>query len=294
MDKRCWYSAGVVLVALLGCGGESTTRPSSTGAGAVAGFGDHASAGAPASGGSGAGSSSVTDDEGSGNRKSVGGTNSGGTSGSGSAGGSGGSGGSGDVTLPEGGEAPVGGYGGDDGVDEVPRCVPGQSVACACTDGSSGAQTCADDGRYRSCECDETTLAAVRQGIVGYWLGRRTTPWDKAGPLDVQLEFRADGTWAGSTELADEPLFYYGVARATALNTYRLTEVNDDGAAFGRIALTWQYLDEDPYSTEGELRDIALTEDGDALAFEFWATWSGEYGPVKFDLTRRVGGTTRR
>jgi hypothetical protein len=33
------------------------------------------------------------------------------------------------------------------------RCIPGQSAACTCTDGSKGAQLCKDDGTYASCTC---------------------------------------------------------------------------------------------------------------------------------------------
>lgn len=35
----------------------------------------------------------------------------------------------------------------------APRCVPGASVPCACTDGQSGAQACAADGTFGACAC---------------------------------------------------------------------------------------------------------------------------------------------
>jgi len=50
-----------------------------------------------------------------------------------------------------------GGTGGDDGGDDGgdTPCVPGQSVPCACPDGSTGAQVCADDGQsFGPCECE--------------------------------------------------------------------------------------------------------------------------------------------
>ncbi len=34
-----------------------------------------------------------------------------------------------------------------------PRCIPGQSAACACTDGATGAQICRDDGTFDACVC---------------------------------------------------------------------------------------------------------------------------------------------
>jgi hypothetical protein len=40
----------------------------------------------------------------------------------------------------------------DPGAD-VPRCVAGNTVTCACADGSSGLQTCETDGTYGACGC---------------------------------------------------------------------------------------------------------------------------------------------
>jgi hypothetical protein len=38
-------------------------------------------------------------------------------------------------------------------------CVPGASVSCACTDGTTSAQTCATDGQsYGVCGCKETAV----------------------------------------------------------------------------------------------------------------------------------------
>jgi len=42
------------------------------------------------------------------------------------------------------------------GPGEGSRCVVGQSIACACTDGSMGAQVCEDGSRYSKCSCDPT------------------------------------------------------------------------------------------------------------------------------------------
>ena len=36
----------------------------------------------------------------------------------------------------------------------LPRCVEGHQIACACADGSTGAQVCNLRGRYGSCECE--------------------------------------------------------------------------------------------------------------------------------------------
>lgn len=42
---------------------------------------------------------------------------------------------------------------GDDSNPGVSTCIPGQSAACACADGQTGAQVCQDDGTYGICEC---------------------------------------------------------------------------------------------------------------------------------------------
>src|SRR5262249_37070572 len=35
----------------------------------------------------------------------------------------------------------------------APKCTPGQSFACACLTGQTGAQTCGGDGRFAACDC---------------------------------------------------------------------------------------------------------------------------------------------
>jgi hypothetical protein len=38
------------------------------------------------------------------------------------------------------------------------RCVVGQSIVCACSNGSMGAQSCEDGSRYSACSCDPSTM----------------------------------------------------------------------------------------------------------------------------------------
>jgi hypothetical protein len=40
-------------------------------------------------------------------------------------------------------------------------CTPGQSAACACTDGTMGAQTCRSDGSFDPCQCQPTMFPPV-------------------------------------------------------------------------------------------------------------------------------------
>lgn len=41
------------------------------------------------------------------------------------------------------------------------ECTPGQSIACVCTNGQSGAQTCGADGTFGACSCDGTIDAGT-------------------------------------------------------------------------------------------------------------------------------------
>jgi hypothetical protein len=45
--------------------------------------------------------------------------------------------------------------------NSVPRCVPGASAACACSDGSNGAQVCAPDGTFGPCQCNGNVDAGM-------------------------------------------------------------------------------------------------------------------------------------
>ncbi|HYQ31518.1 MAG TPA: hypothetical protein VER04_30010 [Polyangiaceae bacterium] len=182
----------------------------------------------------------------------------------------------------DGDELGAGASDGDAGSPGVPRCVPGQTIACACATGQPGAQTCTDDGRYGSCVCHEGTLAWFRTKLTGQWTGTRTMPWDDpmAGPTTVKLEFKADGTWLGTCDRDDCLVFDFG-SLETSLNRYHLTDANDDRVAFGRLSVTWT----GGYSTEGELREIRFASNETELSFEFWATWNGA-GPISFALHR--------
>jgi hypothetical protein len=50
---------------------------------------------------------------------------------------------------------------------ELSKCVPGTQPACACTDGSSGAQVCQDNGTMGDCVC-EAPAVVVPANPDGY------------------------------------------------------------------------------------------------------------------------------
>ncbi len=88
------------------------------------------------------------------------------------------------------------------------KCTPGQSIACACTDGRSGAQQCQSDGTFAPCECNGSggtagqstggTAGQSTGGTAGQSTGGTsgaggtsgdslTGEWSKAFPADFEI-----------------------------------------------------------------------------------------------------------
>ena len=121
----------------------------------------------------------------------------------------------------------------------VPMCVPGQSVACACTSGLSGAQTCRSDGTYGPCVCDADTgswqsaeLARLERGIVGTWVGTQTNPYSSSS-CSVTLTFEANGHYSGHSPGETCAVFYYGTNADSPLKTYRADRDQDERRGVG-------------------------------------------------------------
>ena len=205
----------------------------------------------------------------------------GGTPGVGGAGGGGGLGGAGGGGAGGGlgGGVGSGGRGGTGG--GPPLCVPGTSQVCACSTGDSGAQVCGPTGTFGACVCNNAFLR-IKRGMVGTWRGTDSTPWTSS--FQVLITFGADGHYSAHCAQAacPAPVFYYGVDDDTPEKTYELRTLNGDGTGAGIIRIYFFPGN----TTTGDLDEVKLSDDGQHLAFEFWATWSGRYGPVTFDLTR--------
>lgn len=156
----------------------------------------------------------------------------------------------------------------------LPACIPGASVACACTDGSSGAQVCRADGTFAECKC---VLSEMRAKIVGAWSGTRTSPWDQTQP--VKVEFRADGTYSAHCGNSACAAMYWGVDSDSADKKYSIDTVNESGTGFGQIAIGFSGGN----VGKGELRNITFDVGGNNLSFNLWY---GTYGPLDFVLAR--------
>ncbi len=173
------------------------------------------------------------------------------------------------------------GAGGQSGAGP-PSCVPGQSAACACATGATGAQVCDASGTFGSCTCVSSEFQRVRDGMVGVWLGTESTPFTP--PFQVQITFSADGRYsAGCGQgMCPAPVFYYGSDADDASKTYALTDLHADGTAFGHIMIFFMAND----VQTGDLDAVTLSADGTHLQFQFWSAWIGRVGPFVFDLHR--------
>ncbi len=121
--------------------------------------------------------------------------------------------------------------------------------------------------------------------IVGRWGGPVTVPplW---GPInDFRVEFRVDGTYSVSSSGA--PGFYYGSNLDDPNKLYAITGSYPDGQpGSGTLRITWGNPNLPNPRTVGDLTEVRFSENGDQLHLEFWAVWSGRYGPVVYDLSR--------
>jgi hypothetical protein len=247
----------LTILALIGSCGRTQPDPLAYGLG-----------GSPEIGGSGGAAGGV----GTGGRFGVGGSGVGGAG----TGGRFGVGGSGVGGAGTGGRTGSGGSG-------PPMCVPGSSQSCACINGDVGAQTCNRAGTFYPCVCN-SELRRIQAGMVGTWIGTNSNPW--TSPYQVRIAFGADGSYSGhcAQGTCPAPVFYYGIDDDSPAKTYLLQSLNADDSAGGTIQITFDVAGAN--AGPGSLEEVFVSADGQHLNFEFWATWSGRYGPVRFDLMR--------
>jgi hypothetical protein len=128
---------------------------------------------------------------------------------------------------------------------------------------------------------DAAQLDAIRTKAVGKWQGTVTTPWVPA--YGIEMELREDGSYSAHrippVDSFAVPAMYYGVDEDSPLKTWSLDDVKSNGDASG-----WLQIFFEPTTTTDEIRHLRVGADGETLAFEMWHF--GQYGPVKFALTR--------
>lgn len=176
----------------------------------------------------------------------------------------------------------------------VPRCVPGASAPCACTDGRAGAQTCGASGTYGACVCSGATdggvwdpreaLRQLRAEMVGLWRGPVTSPtgWNPSS-WRVELDLRDDGTYGAQCSMSPCAPFYYDVAGDGGGRRWEMRNVllNEEG-----VGALW-VVQSFGSALEGEISRVRISPDRNTLSFQFWATWgAGRYGPVVYSLSR--------
>jgi hypothetical protein len=79
-----------------------------------------------------------------------------------------------------------------------PRCIPGQSVACACVTGATGAQVCIENGAFAPCVC-ASQGAAPDKDCSGRWkLGEEDNVLlarNASGKYEIRNEEGYGGPW---------------------------------------------------------------------------------------------------
>lgn len=122
-----------------------------------------------------------------------------------------------------------------------------------------------------------------RAAMIGHWSGIATTPW--SAPYEVHLAFEADGHYASRSSSPTAAAFYYGTDLDTDLKTWSLTDLDDNGAARGKIDIAFQYGPSFGLPLwQGVLSGVAVDATHSRLALSF--SRSDGYGPVTFDLYR--------
>ncbi|MCB2176782.1 MAG: hypothetical protein KQH57_13295 [Actinomycetales bacterium] len=145
--------------------------------------------------------------------------------------------------------------------------------------------TCPDAG-FDVSEPTATSLAELKAGVTGTWVGCVITPW--VSPYEVTFTFRADGTYSSTAlSMPDgivEPALYYGLDGDAPGKTYALKDLLDDSTGVGQIDVVFDV----GTVVRGDLRNVRLM--GDRLEFEFFHR--STYGPLVYQLTRTGPATT--
>ncbi len=79
--------------------------------------------------------------------------------------------------------------------------------------------------------------------------------------------------------------FYYGSDLNSDVKTYEIYDIAANGKGIGRIKIGSQDSNMNWYTTDGTLTNVTFNNPNN-MTFEFWE--GGEYGPVKFTLTRNT------
>lgn len=121
-------------------------------------------------------------------------------------------------------------------------------------------------------------LAALRQNILGTWIGTMKTPWSGTADCKVFFTFNGDTYSARSIDGTCTAL-YYGSDDDSPEKTYFLDDITAAGEGQGDITIWFG-----PGNTnQGVIRRIALG--GNGLTFQIF---KGDYGPFEYSMFRAV------
>ncbi len=162
--------------------------------------------------------------------------------------------------------------------DDPVECVPPAPQSCACASGMMGVQQCRSDGTLGACYCSpgdrREDLERVRRGVVGSWVGTRTTVWD--GTFTVWMRFEASGRYYAECDGCVTT--YWGGDVNSPERVYEIYDTYADGRGEGRITVMFQTPNMQP------LARVDVSEDENALSFDL--DRPDVAAPVEFELTR--------
>lgn len=159
------------------------------------------------------------------------------------------------------------------------ECMPPAPVLCTCASGQNGLQQCRSDGTLGACYCSpgdrREDLERVRLGIVGSWVGQRTTPWD--GTHLAWFRFEASGRYYALCD--DCSTLYWGEDTNVSQRRYDIFDTYADGGGEGEIALMFG-----SGAQMTPIQRIDISEDENHVTFEVWRR--DVRFPVEVELTR--------
>ena len=134
---------------------------------------------------------------------------------------------------------------------------------------------------------DNLTVAEYNEKLVGVWIGNVSNPW--TGPYNIELEVFNNGNYSAHSLSAYKypygvevlfAAFYYGTDNDSDLKKVEINDLYATGKASGEIIIFF-----DPDTTIGSLNQVAISNNGDNLQFEFWHR--NQFGPLVYKLTRK-------
>lgn len=129
-----------------------------------------------------------------------------------------------------------------------------------------------------------TTLDEIRAAMVGKWVGNADSPWQ--GAINVEFTFNELGRYT-SRALSMEhkyhtytPALYRGTDSDSEFKIFKIDDISYSGNVTGRLQI---YFADSGTTNVDNIKFLKFSKDQSVMTFELWR---GNYGPIKYNLTR--------